>query len=308
MNLSRVVEKIRKRFTNGGAILLYHRVTSLERDPQLLSVSPQNFADHVEVLKRHVNVVPLREMTARVSAGLRARTVAITFDDGYADNLLEAYPVLERNGIPATVFVTSGFVGSDRELWWDELDRVLLESADADWDVTQVTDSSERQKSYRHWAAVLQRASEAERSATLARLRLLASCEPRGRSSHRALTAAEVRQLAATGLVEIGAHTVSHPVLAALTHTEQHAEITEAKAALEAIVGKPVESFAYPYGTKSDYTKESVAAVRNAGFRLACSNFDGLVWPGTNVHELPRILIRDWGGEKFARILDEAFA
>src|SRR3954470_15948888 len=103
-------------------ILLYHRVATPTRDPQLLSVSPERFAEHLEVVRRCAEPVALAGILAQ-GEGPRA---AITFDDGYADNLHEAAPLLAAAGVPATVFVVSGQVGTTDEFWWDELERVLL--------------------------------------------------------------------------------------------------------------------------------------------------------------------------------------
>src|SRR5262249_43149366 len=146
MNLRCMTDRIRKRFQNGGAILLYHRVTRLDRDPQLLAVSPEHFAEHLDVLRRKANVVPLNKF--RGEPRLPSRAIAITFDDGYADNFVEAKPILERKEVPATVFVVSGFLGSAREFWWDELDRILLQPEDAEWHVEQTAAGIRRRLKY----------------------------------------------------------------------------------------------------------------------------------------------------------------
>ena len=110
-----------------GVVLMYHRVASDLVDPWRLCVSPTNFGAQLEVLADRYRVVTLRELVAaRGSTGERP-SVAITFDDGYADNLHAAAPLLVRQGLPATFFLTSGTLGSEREFWWDELDQLLLQ-------------------------------------------------------------------------------------------------------------------------------------------------------------------------------------
>jgi peptidoglycan/xylan/chitin deacetylase (PgdA/CDA1 family) len=307
MSFQRATDAVKKRFFNGGLILLYHRVTRLERDPQLLSVAPERFAEHLDVLRRKANVVPLKEVIASQESGFRSRTVAITFDDGYADNFFEARPLLERFEMPATVFVVSGFVGSEQEFWWDDLDRMLLEPGDCGWHVECDSDFEARQTRYRDLCRTVRAASNGERLKMLEQVRLAKGLPAAGRPTHRIMTREEVQQLAQGGLVEIGAHTETHPVLSALSIDDQMREIDRSKRQLEECVGKPIESFAYPFGGKKDYNRESISCARAAGFSVACSNFNGMVWPRTSRFELPRMLVRDWNGEHFERTLNDIF-
>src|SRR5215203_1242979 len=120
--IGRIVWRARNRFTPEALVLLYHRVTRLETDPQWLSVPPERFDEQVEMLVRNWHVLSLPRLLGTLHEGtLPKRSVVITFDDGYADNLFEAKPILERHGLPATVFVASGFVGRREEFFWDEL-------------------------------------------------------------------------------------------------------------------------------------------------------------------------------------------
>src|SRR5262245_19306871 len=118
---------IRHLSVGSALILLYHRIAEPAADPFDLCVTPQHFAEHLEQLRRHHRIISLTELSQRLASGATLRhTVVLTFDDGYADNLHHAKPLLERYDAPATVFVTSGYVGQDREFWWDELERLLL--------------------------------------------------------------------------------------------------------------------------------------------------------------------------------------
>jgi peptidoglycan/xylan/chitin deacetylase (PgdA/CDA1 family) len=116
-----------------------------------------------------------------------------------------------------------------------------------------------------------------------------------------------VVRLARGELIEVGAHTVTHSVLSALPAAAQRDEIQRSKAHLEEILGHAVSNFAYPYGTRSDYTAGTVAVVQEAGFASACSNFAGVVRHGTDRFQLPRVLVRNWTGDEFARQLKEWF-
>src|SRR5260221_14247695 len=111
-----------------GLILMYHRIGKVSSDPWGVTVDPATFADHLQHIQRQYEAVTLK----RVAAGgesdeMPRRWVVVTFDDGYADNLHEAKPLLERYGVPATVFAVSGKIGSTTEFWWDEVQKILLE-------------------------------------------------------------------------------------------------------------------------------------------------------------------------------------
>jgi peptidoglycan/xylan/chitin deacetylase (PgdA/CDA1 family) len=125
--ISAAVRKLRPRARPIGLILLYHRVAAPGTDPQLLSVTPERFAGHMAYLSRDFEVVSLRELVERKSkAGHRSRVVAVTFDDGYADNLSQAKPILESFRVPATVFVSTAALETGSALWWDALEHLLL--------------------------------------------------------------------------------------------------------------------------------------------------------------------------------------
>src|SRR5262249_25579486 len=125
----RVARPLRNYLTSRGLILLYHRVAEVQSDPWLLSVTPGHFAEQLTVLRKLGRPTRLRHLAQSLREGTRLyRPLVITFDDGYADNLYKAKPLLERYEIPATVFLTAGYLGQDREFWWDELERLLLQA------------------------------------------------------------------------------------------------------------------------------------------------------------------------------------
>src|SRR2546423_5357995 len=116
------------KFVPGGLILMYHRIVELPLDPFALAVTPQHFAEHLEVLRKYSHPISLSEMARLLKDGQRPRrAVIVTFDDGYTDNLYNAKPLLERFDVPGTVFITTGQIGSEREFFWDELQRLLLQ-------------------------------------------------------------------------------------------------------------------------------------------------------------------------------------
>ena len=321
-------------------ILLYHRITKIETDPLLLCVSPQNFAEHLKVLKQSYHLLSLSEFAHQLDQGIVTdHSVVITFDDGYADNLYQAKPLLAKYEIPATVFVTTGTLCLKQEFWWDDLERLLLHPGKVpeqmtlhvngqnySWELKNSTrySNSEYQK-HRHWNvlqmeipcsrhqtyldvwALLRPLQPETRQKLMKELCVWAGKDETGRSTHFSLIPDEVKQLTATHLIEVGAHCVKHPVLSSLPINQQQKEIQESKQQLEDILGYPVTTFSYPYGTHADYTSETVNVVQKTGFSCACSNFSRVVQRGTDCFQLPRNVVRDWSGEEFSKHLQEWF-
>src|SRR5262249_43122043 len=139
-----------------------------------------------------------------------------------------------------------------------------------------------------------------ERRRIMARLRSIFAARDYRASLGRAMTSEEVRALVADGLVTIGAHTVTHPVLLGLGAAACRREITESKLACEALTGTPVAVFAYPYG---DFDAEAREAVIAAGFTFACSLQRGPAMAACDIFALPRINIPNLGGDVFEQAL-----
>lgn len=334
--LKRAAAAVGRRFFPRAIILLYHRVCQLDTDPQLLAVTPERFAGHLDLLRTQYKPVSLSELAICLkNRSIKRGMVAVTFDDGYADNLQNAKPLLERYEIPATVFVTAGFIGSQREFFSDELDRlflqvgtlprtgsVLLNGTRVDWDLgdeseyadgrfrkqsawnlLSVGDLSPRQTAYRKLCGLIRDLSPEARERALDGLRAWAGREPEGRETHRTLTAPEVRDLAQDGRITIGAHCMTHPRLSSLPPDRQRAEIADSRKVLTDILAQEVHFFSYPFGSRADYTSETVALVRDSGFEAACSAFAGDVQSGADVFQLPRVIVRNWPTAQFGQVM-----
>ena len=330
--LRRKVEQFQKRFASKGLILMYHRVAEVEIDPWGLCVTPQHFAQQLEVLQKSYQPLSLKQLLQSHQDGnIPHQSVAITFDDGYADNLYHAKSLLEQYGLPTTVFVSTGHVGREREFWWDELERLLLQpgklpeqlllpinSSMQHWELGRASDYSQeeyqRDRTSRAWKAQpgsrmsfyysmwqrLRPLPEAERQQVLDEILAWTITEPKPRSTHRSLSPEELSTLAQGELVEIGAHTVTHPFLSAQSTVLQRDEIQQSKTDLEAVINRPVTSFSYPFG---DRTAETVELAKASGFDCACSTVQDLVWQQSDRFDLPRFGVENWNGEEFAKQL-----
>ena len=321
-----------KRFASKAYILMYHRITEPESDPWGLCVSPHHFTEHLEILKKYGHPMRLLDLAQRLQDGkIPARAVVVTFDDGYADNLYQAKPLLESYNIPATVFMPTGQIRDKGEFWWDELDRLLLHppklperlclEVKGGRHVWELSESGNHQKNgRRHYCdqsekgvepcsrrslyfsvyQLLLPLSEEDRQAGLQEIRKWTGAEPEARPAYKTLSPEEVNLLGQGGLIEIGAHTITHPFLSAHPEVFQQREIERGKIDLEELTGRPVNSFAYPHG---DYNKKSVALVQKAGFVCACSIEEYSVWRHSDPFLLPRLKVENYNGKEFTRRL-----
>lgn len=290
--LRRLARRAKATLAPRAVILLYHRVADAQpgTDPHNLCVSPARFEEQMRTLRERVPVLPLATLVRHIrERTLPYRCAAVTFDDGYADNLYNAKPVLERHDIPATVFVATGAVGRTEEFYWDECERLILNGPGRLAECVATCDE-------------IRDLPPAARRDRMRQMR--AGTEPAVRETHRAMTDEEIVRLADRGLVEVGAHTENHPALPTLPPHEQLDEMARSKSRLESVLGKPVTSFAYPYGLHDAAT---VDAVRRAGFERACSTLEHAARLESEELCLPRFDMGDCDCDTFARKLRWAF-
>lgn len=304
-------------------ILMYHRIADEPVDYWGLAVSPSHFEEHLQVLRRTRHPVPLAEFVSRLTAGtLPSNAVAVTFDDGYVDNLMAGKPLLASADIRATVFLTTGLVGRLEPLWWDELSRlILLAKGPQKFDLTirgksltfdfgfevDAGDNTapclvpkNRSATLSAIWQILRQLEDKERDSVMAQLRSILLAVDDYDSLARVMTSNEVQTIVSDGLVTIGAHTVNHPMLSGLEGSACRREIVESKRICEDITGRPVITFAYPYG---DFDVMAREAVKTAGFALACSTRSGPATAASDIFALPRVHVPNRDGDEFDRIL-----
>ena len=274
---------------DGAVILLYHRVVDLPVDPFCMAIAPEDFDEHLRIIKADYEPLGLSELADAVREGRVPRGgVVVTFDDGYADNLEIAKPMLESHGVPATVFVATGYVGAAREFWWDELERLLPE-------VSREGQLMELQWKLRHSTAEqIDTALEQLRERTWEGVR----------ASHRPLTVEQLRSLTSGALIEVGAHSRHHANLAGSTPESQREELEGSRSDLEGWLGQPVRGLSFPFGRRNrDYSSRTVRIARAAGFEYAVARGTTRVTTISNVMEMPRVVAPAVPGKDFERWL-----
>lgn len=299
------------RFDPPVIVLIYHRVTTLTSDPEMLAVTPENFRQQMRYLKDTVSLVRFEDDWSNAVKP----AVCITFDDGYADNALEALPILEEVGVPATFFVSTGTIDTKQAFWWDELERIVMEKQnlpssfalrEGRSEKTWLTGTcSERQIFYQDIMQTLKNVTSEERSSRLSQLRHWAGTEDEIADTHRAMTVDELRLLAKSSWVTIGAHTVTHTRLSSLHPAAQAEEIAASKRQLEVWLSRDIKVFSYPFGRRCDYTRGTVELCQKAGFARAAANFAGQTHSWTDPYQIPRHLIRNWPLDAFTAKLRE---
>ena len=288
-------------------VLTYHRVLAAP-DP-LLPDEPtaEQFATQMDVVAEIFNVLPLCEAVRLLKAGsLPPRALCITFDDGYSNNFHLARPILARKRLPATIFVAPGFLDNGR-MFNDTIiesirrARDTLDLREAGFGAYSLVDLASRRSAIDEIIGALKYSDEKERRLRADRI---ADVVGAALPSDLMMTEAEVREAHSGGL-EIGAHTLNHPILCRLKPQVAEREIVASKLRLQEITGAPVKAFAYPNGRPNkDYDARHAAMVRNAGFDLAVSTAWGAATASSDVYQLPRIAAWDRHPLKFAgRIL-----
>ncbi|QDL37525.1 polysaccharide deacetylase family protein [Rhodoferax sediminis] len=255
--------------------LIFHRVLPAP-DPLFPDeMDARRFAEVCGWLKSWFNVLPLDQAVIRLKAGtLPVRAACITFDDGYADNFEVAMPILQRHGLTATFFIATGFLNGGR-MWNDTIIETvrngtspLLDFSSLNLGRHPVTTLADKRAAIAalidqvKYQPLAQRISVTEQIARLAQVQL---------PQDLMMTSLQVKAMHQAGM-QIGAHTVSHPILARLSEDQARQEISDSQIFLERLLGERVGLFAYPNGKPGeDYSLQAVEVVRSLGFDAAFS-------------------------------------
>ncbi|MCX9156871.1 polysaccharide deacetylase family protein [Niveibacterium sp. 24ML] len=283
------------------SIFIWHRVLPAH-DPMFPGeLHAARFEATLAWIGRWFNVLALDEAVRLMARGeLPARAAAITFDDGYADNLTVAAPLLQKAGLPATFFIASGYLDGGR-MWNDGLIEAVRRSPldvldTSQWGRFPLPDWAARGAAAQGLIDKIKYLEPAERELAVTEVaRAARSTQP----TDLMMSSAQVRELAQRGFA-IGAHTVTHPILARIGSEKARTEIAEGRAALERMIGARVPLFAYPNGKPGrDYLPEHVDMVRALGFDAAVSTAWGASAQGDDVFQLRRFTPWDEGRFRF---------
>jgi peptidoglycan/xylan/chitin deacetylase (PgdA/CDA1 family) len=283
-------------------VLMYHRVLSAADAILHDEMDAATFEEHMALMAAEFNVLPLSEACDRLAQGrLPERAACITFDDGYADNEETALPILKRYGLTATFFVASGF-SEGGIMWNDAVIETVRRAPARTYDLSALglgvyvlSDDKSRRAAIDSMIRALMYRPFREVSALIEQLRAaMSEAVPK----NLMMNPVQIRRLSREGM-EIGGHTLTHPILALLDHEQARLEIVRGKRLLEEITDAPVRVFAYPVGKPArDYGARDMQLVRDAGFTAAVSTTPGVADRNSDRWQLPRLAPWDRNGRR----------
>jgi peptidoglycan/xylan/chitin deacetylase (PgdA/CDA1 family) len=274
------------------SILMYHRVL-VQRDPvNTWDVTADEFDAQMAALTRHFTPLPLEEGMARLARDdLPAGAVCVTFDDGYADNLTVAVPILQRHGVPATFFIATGYLNGGR-MWNDTVIEAVRAASGSHLDLGAIGlgrlplgDFASRRATIERILKSVKHRPNGQREQAV---QFLVQCVGKPLPDDLMLTDAQLLELRRQGM-DIGAHTMWHPILVNVPSRTAREEIVGGRDRLVELLREPVPLFAYPNGKPhQDYAYEHVQMVRSAGFAAAVSTAEGVATARSDIYQLPR--------------------
>lgn len=285
---SKTLDILQKNNRRKLSILNYHRIEGEEKrdfskffKPNI-SATPQTFDDQMMYLADNYNVISEERLLdwLQNNTPLPDFPVLITFDDGYRDNLTNALPILKKYNHPAIIFLTSGFVGTNKGFYWDKSAYCFANTrkktatlpilGEKAWD-----NETAKMPVLSEWVEALKRVSETEKQSAMRDLPFILEVEiPENTFENVMLSWDEARNIQADGIA-FGAHTVTHPILTRVSLEQAEQELIDSKKQIEEKLGGLVKTFAYPNGQERDISPAVIDAVKRAGFQAAFSLIAG---------------------------------
>jgi peptidoglycan/xylan/chitin deacetylase (PgdA/CDA1 family) len=309
--LTRAHRLARPRLGGLGVILTLHGVTAAQAGPfhpnGILEVTP-GFLDAAiaRIRASGFAIVPLDEAARRLAAGEGPRFAVLTFDDAYRNNLTEAWPVLERHAAPFTIYVPTDYPDGRGVLWWLALEEIVAAREEVAFGARRFPTAGLAGKRAA-WEAIypaLRAMGEAEQRAAIARLAEDAGFDLAAQCRREIMTWDELARLAREPLCTIGAHTLSHPMLAKLGEAQARAEMARSGDVIADKLGVRPRHVSYPYGSPAEAGAREFRLAAELGFVTGVTTRPGMLFPEHARHmtALPRVSLN--GDYQSLRYLD----
>jgi len=271
-------------------ILAYHRVYPLSRedefpsDPELVSADVEAFAAQMSFVRRHFAPLTFAEVIRSIDSGRRLPThaVIVTFDDGHLDNYTHAFPILRQLGVPATIFLSTGYIGTDDRFWFERLASLIYCAPPGPFEVESMSfryllhDVASRRRASDLLLARLKNVHDSVRREAVGEVEARLALHLRAAESacSSALSWQSVEEMAREG-IEFGSHGVTHSVLSNLDPDDLRAELFDSRRVIQQHTGQEVEVIAYPIGKSTSYNARVIDAARECGYRVGVTYESG---------------------------------
>lgn len=287
--LNLLVSHFQDLFSPGIRMLAYHRIMNYDEstfpfDLELISATPESFRDQVNFIKKHYHPITFTELAELTQKGLRPpkNAVIITFDDGFIDNYEVAYPILKEANVPATIFISTQYIGGEDTFWFDELAYAVKKVHDSDISFNfndqefsiPAVDQEEKHDcliSILNW---IKRVPNADRLEFMKQLRTIIPIEEKSSLLSKPMSWDQIKELDANG-IEIASHACTHPILSQLSYEELAQEVSDSKKKIEEMLNKPCVAISYPVGEAHAYNQAVTDAVKEAGYIFGCTYESG---------------------------------
>ena len=280
-----------------GAILVYHRVVKdedIEENLELgLTVSCSNFEKHIKEIKSKYKICSMDEFVRNLKKKNNEFMVAITFDDGYKDNLYQALPILTKHEVPASIYVTTRFLNQEVDIWWYELGEVIQNRAEINFQYQEkkfnfLLDNKKRK--FLAYQNLMKLFKSLKIDAQNELMEKITNTKKRKNYSHICLNSEEILKLEKNPLITISSHGHNHQNLKILSDDEVKYEVTKSLEVLENLINRKVKHFAYPFGGKDQVSTREYNVIEDMKFDSAVI---GSVFPikDCNFFSLPRIYV-----------------
>lgn len=254
---------------NQPVILMYHRIID---NTFINALTPEEFEKQIIYIQEHFKVVPLEELIADINSGnIKPNSLALTFDDGHYDFYTNAWPILKKYKLPASLYITTGFVDGTTWLWPDLLKYILLNSQEPELQTAALgpisTDKNNHHQSWHKLGDYCLTLTVENRNAFLQTLANAAgvTITSNPQSPFNAVTWAQLQEMQKDGLT-LGSHTVTHPILSTLALEDLHTELAGSARAIEQHLGTPPSGICYPNGRPEDISGTVIKTAEKLGY------------------------------------------
>ena len=306
---------VRHWFKNDLIILAYHRVLSVNKgsvfqyDTGLISATVDEFETQISFIRKYYNPISETQLINHIyhNEPLPPKPVMVTFDDGFDDNYLNAYPILKRYNVPATMFVSTAYIGGNEPIWFDWLASLCISASMKKIEIPVLKKSyiineyPDRELIYKDLIKVIREINNEVRLKVLDQLKVSYSdyMIHIDRSMSKFMNWNQVIEMSNDNIT-VGSHTVTHPIMSRLNNTEISYELNTSKEVIESHINKNIMSFSYPTGQATSFTNYILNEVINSGYKVAHTYIHGInKLPINQPHSLNRLHIESHVNESY---------